>query len=86
MSALCPLTYTTARAGKCLQKSLVYNAEVIIADIQEKKAYIGVTGNAFKERYRNHMKSLKNQKYVNETKSSKFVWKLKTVNRNFTMK
>ena len=72
--------------GKCLQKSVVYKAEVTIADNQEKKAHIGVTANAFKERYRNHTKSLKNRKYAYETELLKFIWKLKTANRNFPMK
>ena len=72
--------------GKCLQKSVVNKAEVTTADNQEKKVYIGVTANAFKERYRNHRKSFKNWKYANETELSKFVWKLKTANRNFTTK
>ena len=65
---------------------MVYKVEVTTADNQEKKAYIGVTANTFKERYRNHVKSFKNRKYANETELSKFVWKLKSANRNFTTK
>ena len=69
-----------------LRKSVVYKAKITIADNQEKKVYIGITANAFKERYRNHMKSLKNQKYANVTELSKFVWKQKTANCNITTK
>ena len=49
-------------------QSTAYKAEVTIADNQEKKAYVGVTANTFKDRYWNHMKSLKNRNYANETK------------------
>ena len=47
----CPVSNT------CLAKSLVYKAEVS-SDKDNAKVYIGVTANSFKERYRNHTKSI----------------------------
>ena len=72
--------------GKCLSKSVVYQAEVTTADNKETSVYIGVTANEFKERYCNHMKSLKHQKYSNETELSEFIWKLKLAKRAYFIK
>ena len=36
-----------------------------------------MTGNSFKRRYYNHIKSFKNKRYKNETELSKYTWKLK---------
>ncbi len=72
--------------GKCLTKSVVYQAEVTTTDNNNKHTYIGVTAKEFKTRYRNHTKSLRNIEYKNETELSKHVWKLKTENRPFTIK
>ena len=41
----CPL------AGKCLMESVVYRADVTATDNKERKSYIGVTANDFKQRY-----------------------------------
>ena len=40
-------------------------------------SYIGMTGNSFKTRYYNHIKSFKNKRYKNATELSKYIWKLK---------
>ena len=40
-------------------------------------SYVGMTGNSFKTRYYNHIKSFKNKRYKNETELSKYVWKHK---------
>ena len=40
-------------------------------------SYVGMTGNSFKTRYYNHIKSFKNKRYNNETDFSKYIWKLK---------
>ena len=42
-----------------------------------------MTGDTFKSRYLNHMKSIKNQKYKHETSLSSYVWKLKENGTNF---
>ena len=63
--------------GKCLTRSVVYKAEVTSTDNNTTQTYIGVTANDFKTRYRNHLKSLRNEKYKHETELSKHVWNLK---------
>ena len=40
-------------------------------------SYVGMTGITFKTRYYNHINSLKNKRYKNETELSKYIWKLK---------
>ena len=40
-------------------------------------SYVGMTGNSFKTRYYNHIKSFKNKRYKNETELSKYIWKHK---------
>ena len=75
----CPL------GKRCLESSLVYEAEVITRDNGEIKHYIGMTANSFKERYRNHKKSYTNATYMNETELSKYIWKLNQNGRTFTL-
>ena len=75
----CPL------GKRCLESSLVYQAEVITRDNGEIKHYIGMTANSFKERYRNHKKSFTNATYMNEAELSKYIWKLKQNGRPFTL-
>ncbi len=67
--AHCPLN------GKCLSKSVVYKATVTSGD--NSKSYIGLSGGTFKERYNNHTKSFRHEKYSKETELSKCVWNLK---------
>ena len=64
---------------------MVYQAEVISKDNDKVQTYIGVTANKFKTWYRNHVKSLRNKKYQNDTELSKHVWKLKTENCPFVI-
>ena len=63
--------------GKCLTRSVVYKAEATSTDDNTRQTYMGVTANDFKTRYRNHLKSLRNEKYKHETELSKHVWNLK---------
>ena len=63
--------------GNCLQSSVLYEARVTTTDNKQTRSYIGVTGDNFKTRYRNHCKSLNSRKYKNETELSKHVWNLK---------
>ena len=71
--------------GNCLQANVIYKADVTTTDNNEIKSYIG-TANNFKTRYRNHCKSLSNQRYQNETELSKHVWQLTDSKREFTVK
>ena len=56
----CPLQ------NKCMSKDIVYKATVNRNSTQDTKHYIDMTSNAFKERYRNHIKSFAHKKYLNE--------------------
>ena len=47
------------------------------------KEYIGVTANRFKE---NHKKSFSNLNHENETKLSKYLWKLKNAGKSHSVK
>lgn len=81
----CRRTEECPAKGECLTESVIYQAECIASDRPEKKIYIGLTSNQFKTRYRNHMKSFNNQKYENDTELSKYVWKLKSAKRPFSI-
>lgn len=74
----CPLN------GKCLSKSIVYKAEVKSGNIV--KQYIGLAGNTFKERFNNHTKSIRLEKYKKETELSKYVWDLKDKGKEYEIK
>ena len=73
----CPLD------GKCLTKEVVYRATVVSA--QEKATYVGITGDEFKTRYRNHLSSFKNESKRNSTELSKFIWTLKDRKADYTL-
>ena len=76
----CPMT------GKCLSRSVIYQADVSTDNESATKSYVGVTANQFKERYRNHVKSFQHAKYANNTELSKYVWKLKKEKQPFEIK
>ena len=80
----CRQTNKCPAEGKCLTKSVVYQAEVSTDDNKPVK-YIGVTADNFKTRYRNHTKSFTNKKLSTETELSKHVWKLKAAKKPFTI-
>ena len=63
--------------NKCLTKKVIYKAEVKNNKNEDTKIYIGLSENSFKERYRNHTKSFRHDKYKNETVLSKYIWDLK---------
>ena len=66
----CPLK------GKCLVKSVVYQANVT-TELGEVFTYIGLTENQFKQRYYGHCQSFRNSKYRLSTELSKLIWQLK---------
>ena len=76
----CPLD------GKCLSKNIVYKAQIKSQNNGTVKTYIGMTSNAFKERYRNHIKSFKHPQHSSETELSKHVWDLKNNCKDFEIK
>ena len=60
---------------KLFNKNIVYLATVETET--NTSSYVGMTGNSFKTRYYNHIKSFKYKRYKNETELSKYIWKLK---------
>ena len=75
----CPLN------GNCLQSSVIYQATVIRTDNNTSETYIGLTGNDFKTRYRNHIASFRHAKHKNSTELSKHIWSLKDNNIDYTI-
>ena len=75
----CPLD------GKCLSKSLIYQATVKRADNDEESTYIGLTEGTFKNRFTNHKHSFNNIGLRNATALSKYIWKLKDRGINHTI-
>jgi hypothetical protein len=69
--------------GECLSKAIVYKATIESND--ETKSYIGLSGGEFKDRFRNHTKSFKHEKYEKETELPKYVWKLKRKKTKYTI-
>ena len=63
----CPLD------GKCLTQNVVYQATFSIQSSSE--TYVGLTN--FKDSYRNHTASFRNQTKRNDTELSKHIWALK---------
>ena len=74
---LCPLNQ------KCLQERVVYKATVQTS--LQPKSYIGSCATTFKTRYNNHKQSFKHINHRNDTALSKFIWKLKEANMDFTL-
>ena len=65
----CPLN------GQCLQKSVVYQANVDCRNTV--KTYYGLTENTFKARWNNHQSNLRNTEQSHKTSLSSYVWKCK---------
>ena len=71
----CPLD------NKCKTTKIIYRADVD----NEIKFYYGLTETSFKERYGNHKKSFKYEKYKYETELSKYIWDLHEQNKSFSI-
>ena len=76
--ASCPMD------GNCLQKCFVYQAQV--GSGNSRRYYLGTSEDEFKTRYNNHIMSFHNKGYKMETELSKYVWKLKDREKDFTIK
>ena len=72
--------------GECMTNNVIYKTEVTTTDKLTIKQYIGMTSNAFKNRFRNHQKSFRDKKHQNETELSKFIWSLKEKKKDFEVK
>ena len=60
--------------GNCPLRNIVYMATMKTET--NSLNYVGMTENDFKTRYYNHLKSLMNKRYKNETEMSKYIWNL----------
>ena len=70
----CPLD------GYCLEKNLIYQADVTETDTQNKqtiRTYVGLCETDFKTRLGNHNKAFNHRRYGRETKLSTHIWELK---------
>ena len=61
--------------GRCQTKNMVYKCTV--STQEERKEYIGLTANTFKERYSGHKTSFNNENYAHSTTLSTYIWGLK---------
>ena len=68
----CPLD------GQCLQKNIVYRADVECNNVV--KTYYGLTEQTFKARWNNHQLSLRNADHPQKTALSSYIWKCKNFN------
>ncbi len=66
----CPLP------GKCLTKSIVYQATVSTNDNKPDQTYVGLTSNSFKTRFVNHKTSFFYIKKKHATELSNHIWQL----------
>ena len=77
----CPLD------GDCRTENVVYECAVITNEGERSEMmYRGATENEFKVRYPGHVLSFSNEKYKNSTELSKYVWKLKTEKKDYSLK
>ena len=77
--ANCPLN------GRCKDKNLIYQAEVLNSQDDTKEYYIGATSTTFKERLGVHKQSFKNRNQC-QTTLSRHIWALKDSNINYELK
>ena len=71
----CPLD------GKCNTRSIICKATVVSGE--EEREYIGLTENAFKQRYANQKSTFRHEKNEKSTELAKHVWKLKRRNEQY---
>ena len=68
----------------CNVMNIIYQVEVTTPELKE--TYISLCDTTFKERYRNHMCSFRNERYQNVTELSKHIWNLKDLKINYKIK
>lgn len=69
--------------GECLINNVIYQATVVTDNKAE--TYIGLTGDQFKTRFRNHTASFKDRGKKHATELSKYIWSLKDANTEYTL-
>ena len=76
----CPLD------GKCLQRSITYQATVCNKTNNTEETYVGMCETDFKARFRNHKASFTHTDKRHQTELSKHIWQLKDNNIDFDIK
>ena len=71
--------------GECQTASVIYRADVVNDSNDKEKRYFGLTNTTFKERYRNHIRDFKREKYENSTELAKYIWQLRRDNISFSV-
>ena len=71
--------------GQCLKNNMVYQATVS-TEGGKVETYVGLTKNTFRERYKDHKKSITHEKFSTETALSGYIWELKRKNINHSIK
>ena len=82
----CRVKSSCALNGECLTRTIIYRADVSNDENSNKKFYLGLADTLFKERYINHTRDFKHEKYENCTELAKYIWQLKRNNINFSIK
>ena len=72
--------------NQCLTPQIVYRTDVSNNKHNETKFYYGLTETSFKERYGNHKRSSRNERYKNDTELSKYIWDLTSAYKVPTIK
>ena len=73
--------------NKCLTDSIVYRADVTASGtVQERKFYIGLTKNFFKQRWSSHKTSFNQERYKDQTTLSAYIWQLKEMRADYDIK
>ena len=72
--------------GECLEKSVIYQAEVTSNNGERVETYIGLTENTFKTRYGNHKASFSNRNKRHSTELSNYIWQLKDNKESYEIK
>ena len=83
---ICRVKSSCPVKGECLTPKIIYRADVSDDGNSDKKFYFGLADTPFKERYRNHTRDFKHEKYENCTELAKYIWQLKRSNINFCIK
>ena len=75
---------TCSLDGCCLKQCFIYKAEVHIDN--DYKIYYGAVEGDFRFRYSNHTNSFRKRYYEHTTELSKYIWKLKDLEKTSILK
>ena len=72
--------------NRCLTPQIIYCVNVSNNKDNDSKFYYGLTEMSFKERYGNHKRSFRHERYRNDTELSKYIWDLTCAHKVPTIK